>query len=203
MSTSIINEPGSEDQFEITFRPAKPVLDAVVELWRPLVWLDRRRRTKLPLFDAKQAAELIEFIPAGHRIAKAGALFIEAEEVPAPEAWMHIAVGLMLQEFVANVSDSYRCGVTDGAYRDPDVWGSYDPGFSTAVVVRSIRDARLQGALPSTGDFVKLCIKHRRWFKARHADTSTLLNLRYAAEDALDEIGIKQLDYDPEGEVPF
>ena len=71
------------------------------------------------------------------------------------------------------------------------------------MVVRSIRDARLQGSLPFTGDFAKLCIKHRRLFKARHADTSTLLNLRYAAEDALEEIGIKQLDYDPEGEVPF
>jgi hypothetical protein len=83
------------------------------------------------------------------------------------------------------------------------VWAEYGPGFSAAVVVRSIREVRLQGRLPSTGDFLKLCIRHRQWFKARHVDTSALLDLRYAAEDHLEEIGVRQLEYDPEDEVPF
>jgi hypothetical protein len=202
---AIINQPGSEDPFEVAFSPAKPCLGAVIEMWKPLTWLDRRRRSRMDLFDPEQASELIDLIlPPGHRIAKSGALFLEAEEISAPEGWIHVAVGLMLQEANANVSDPYRCGVVDGAYRDPNVWGHYDPGFSAAVVARSIRDARLQGALPSTGGFLKLCIKHRSWFKARHADTLTLLNIRYAAEDALDEMGVKRLDYDdPEDEVPF
>jgi hypothetical protein len=184
----IINEPGSEDPFEIAFAPAKASLDAVIEMWKPLTWLDRRRRTRLDLFDPKQAAELIELIPPGHRIAEAGALFLQAEEVPAPEAWVHVAIGVMLQEFGANVSDAFRCGVVDGAYRDPEIWGSYYAGFSAAVVVRSIRQARLMGALPSTGGFLSLCVKQRQWFRARHADIGTLMDLRYATEDVLEGI---------------
>ena len=93
--TTVINELGSEDPFEITFRPAKPVLDAVIEMLEPLRWLDQRRRSRLPLFEPERAAELIDLIPSGNRIAKAGALFLEAEEIPALEAWMHVAVGLM------------------------------------------------------------------------------------------------------------
>jgi hypothetical protein len=31
----------------------------------------------------------------------------------------------------------------------------------------------------------------------------TLQNIRYSAEDALEESGIKQMDYDPEDEEPF
>lgn len=195
-----INEPGSEDPFEVVFRPAKPVLDALVEMWGPLVWLDRHRQFHL---DPKQAGELIQIIPAGHRIAKAGALFIDAEETAAPESWVHIAIGLMLKELGATVGDDYRCGIVDGAYRDPEIWETYGPGFSAAVVVRTLREARRNGVLPSTGGFLNLCIKHRAKFKAWNADTSTLLDLREAAEDALEQSGIKQLEYDPEEEIPF
>jgi hypothetical protein len=44
-SAAIIGDLGSEDPFEITFRPAKLVLDAVIEMLEPLRWLDRRRRS--------------------------------------------------------------------------------------------------------------------------------------------------------------
>jgi hypothetical protein len=105
------------------------------------------------------------------------------------------------------VPDAFRCAVADGAYRDPAVWEHYDePGFSCAVVVQAIREARLQGgALPSPGRFIKLCAKQRAQFKRLNADLSTLLNLRWAAEDAIDEVSPKPplLDYDSEDDVPF
>ena len=43
--TTVI-ELGSEDPFETTFRSAKPVLDAVIEMLEPLRWLDQRRRSR-------------------------------------------------------------------------------------------------------------------------------------------------------------
>jgi hypothetical protein len=45
----------------------------------------------------------------------------DAEKNAAPEAWAHIAIGLMLKELGAAVGDDYRCGVIDSAYRDPEV----------------------------------------------------------------------------------
>jgi hypothetical protein len=205
-SAAVINV-GADDPFEIAFRPAKPVLDAIVEMRKPLAWLNQQRRSGRPIFDPSRAVELIDLIPSGNRIAKAGALFLEAEEKPAPEQWLHIALAVMLdsEPGATNVPDAYRCAVTDGAYRDPEVWEHYDPGFSPAVVVRAIREARRQGALPSPGGFLNMCIRQRAQFKTWNADLSTLLNIRYAAEDALDEIDPKRLllDYDPEDEVPF
>jgi len=73
------------------------------------------------------------------------------------------------------------------------------------VIVRSIRQARRQGALPSPGGFLNLCAKQRAQFKTWNTDLSTLLNLRWVAEDAVEKIDPKRLllDYDPEDEVPF
>jgi hypothetical protein len=72
-SAAVINV-GADDPFEITFRPAKPVLDAMIEMLESLRWLDQRRRSRLPLFGPERAAELIDLIPSGNRIAKARAL---------------------------------------------------------------------------------------------------------------------------------
>jgi hypothetical protein len=130
-SAAVINGVGSEDPFEIAFRPAKPVLDALIEMRRPISWLDQQRRSGLPIFHPSRAAELIDIIPNGDRIAKAGALFIEAEEKPAPEEWLHLALGVMLdsEPGAANVPDAFRCAVADGAYRDEQVWERYQPGL--------------------------------------------------------------------------
>jgi hypothetical protein len=105
----------------------------------------------------------------------------------------------------AIVGDAYRCAITDGAFGDPEVWGQYGPGFSAAVIVRSIRAARLQEALPSPGGFLNLCIRQRVQFKTWNADLSTLLDLRWAAEDAVEEIDPKRLDYYDEEDdlIPF
>jgi len=201
----MISDSGSEDPFEVCFRPAKAALDAVIEMREPLRWLDERRRSRRPLFEPERADEIINLVPSGNRIAKAGALFLEAEEIPAPEGWMHVAIGLMLQsETSANVSDAYRCAIADGAFRDPEAWESYEPGFSAAVIVRSIREARRQGALPPPGRFLNLCAKHRAQFKTWNVDLPTLLDVSYAAEDALEEIGKPLLlEHDDEMDIPF
>jgi hypothetical protein len=188
------NEPGSEDPVQVVFRPARMVLDALTEMWEPFAWLDQQRQSRRPLFEPAKAAELIHIIPPGHRIAEAGALFLQAEEVPAPESWVHLAVGMMLQSQPNPISfdgDAYRCTIADGLYADPEVsdWGRYLPGFSAAVIVRTIRQIRRECVeLPHPGRFINLCVEHREWFKKRHADMGTLMDLRYEAEDALEAI---------------
>jgi hypothetical protein len=114
-------------------------------------------------------------------------MFLAAAENPAPESWTNVALGLMLQvENAAIDGDVYRGAVCDSAYRDPEVWGDYSPGFSAAVVVGAIREARLQGALPSPGGFIRLCIEQRRQFKIWKSDLDDLMQVRYDAEDELD-----------------
>jgi hypothetical protein len=155
-------------------------------LLRAPLWLYRQRRSNRPLFEAPRAAELIELIPDGTQLAKVSVLFREAVERPAPEGWVHVAVGLMLQADGASVDgDAYRCAVADSLYRDPECWEN-EPGVSAAVVVKAIRVARLSGA-PTPGAFVQLCLKNRRLFKAIHLrnDISDLMTVRYAAEDEL------------------
>jgi hypothetical protein len=53
-------------------------------------------------------------------------------------------------------------------------------------------------------ELLKLFIKHRRQFRTLNSDMDALLHLRYAADDVLDEIGPKRLDYyDEEDQIPF
>ncbi len=204
----IVTGVGREDRFAVCFKPAKPTLDAVVELRRPLAWLDRCRRSRVPLFDPTQAAELLEIIPNGSRLARAGALFLVAEEQPAPEGWLDVAVGLMLDSDLGalGVNDAYACAIYDGAYNDPEIFQDYLPGFSCGVVAQAVREARRQQRLPSPGSFLALCVKHRAQFKKWNSDTSTLLGIRYDAEDALEQIQAPRLALtyvDDEMDIPF
>jgi hypothetical protein len=106
-----------EDPFQIAFRPAQPALDAIIAVREPMAWLSRQRRSGKPLFDPDEAAELIEIIPPSRQLAKAGSLFLEAEEQPAPEGWLHVALAIMLdaEPGATNVPDAFRCAVADGA----------------------------------------------------------------------------------------
>jgi hypothetical protein len=186
--------------FEVVFAPAQPVLDALIEMRKPLAWLYRQRRSGRPLFEPERAAELIELIPDGGRLARAGALILGAVEQPAPEAWVHVAVGLMLQADGASVDgDAFRGAVVDSLYRDLECWEQDQPGVSAPVVVRAIREARLQGA-PTPGAFVLLCLKHRRLLRAAHNQISDLMEVRYAAEDVLEAKGLLRLTYDDDNE---
>ena len=75
-----------------------------------------------PLFELDRAAELIELIPNGSLDAEAGAFILQAVEQPAPEAWLHVAIGLMMQADGMTVDgDGYRCAVADSTHRDPRV----------------------------------------------------------------------------------
>jgi hypothetical protein len=106
----------------------------------------------------------------------------------------------MLQADRASVDgDAYRCAVVDSLYRDLEIWEHYEPGVSAPVVVKSIREARLQGA-PTPGAFVLLCLKHRRHLKAIHNQISDLMELRYQAEDTLEAKGLLRLTYDDDNE---
>jgi hypothetical protein len=118
--------------FEVVFAPAQQVLDAVLEMRKPLMWLNQQRRSGRPLFNPDGVVELIELIPDGGRLASAGALFLEAEEQPAPEGWLHVTLGVMLdsEPSVVNVPNAFRCAIADSLYRDPEVWGDYEPGVS-------------------------------------------------------------------------
>jgi hypothetical protein len=58
-SAAIINV-GADDPFEIAFRPAKPVLDAIVEMRKPLAWLNQQRRSGRPIFDPSRAVEPLQ-----------------------------------------------------------------------------------------------------------------------------------------------
>jgi hypothetical protein len=199
-------DTAAADPFETVFRPAKPALDAFIDMRRPLEWLHQRRRSNRPLFDPNQAVQLLDTIPDGDHLTRAGALFLEAEEQPAPESWLHLAIGLMFdsEPGAVNFPDATRCAVADSAYRDPQVWeDDYEPGFSAPVVVRAIREARLQGAL-SPGVIVKLLMKHRRLFKTLNADLDALMQVRWDAEDAIENNPKRLLlNYDPDNDVPF
>jgi hypothetical protein len=183
------------DPFDIAFRPAKQTLDAVILMTPHLRWLDQRRRSGLSLFEPARAAELVKRLPTSHALIDAGALFTDAELEPAPEGWVHIAVGLMLDErpSAASVPDAYRCAIADGMYRDDDAWGGYGPGFSCAAVVRAIRGARRLEQLPSPGKFLAMCAKHRRQFRQWSDDVDVLTELRYRVEDFLEEQNRKRL----------
>jgi hypothetical protein len=187
-------EFGAEDPFEVAFRPARPVLDAVVALRKPMAWLDRRP----PLLDLRRArehreaaVERCEMIPKDPELYRAGKLFEEGECEPAPEAWLHLALGAMLASMpaAANVHDAFRCAIADGAYHDPEIWGPYRPGFSCAAVARSIREARRLDVLPSPGSFLSMCVRHRTWFRRSRMSINDLIAIRQNAEDVLIKLG--------------
>ncbi len=190
---------GAVDPFEVAFRLAQPTLDALMLVRKPLAWLYRQRRSGRPLFEPSRAAELLELIPDGSRLADAGALILTATEEAAPEAWLHVAIGLMLQADGATIDgDAYRCAVADSLYRDPECWDHYEPDVSAAVVVLATREARLHGA-HTPGAFVNLCVKHRRKLRTINKDIDDLLATRFAAEDELEARGLLKLTYDDEG----
>jgi hypothetical protein len=193
---------GGEDPFQIAFRPAAAVLDTVVALRKPLMWLDRQRQVngRLPLLSLSRASEhrgaaieRCEVIPKDPDLYRAMRLFESAECEPAPEGegWVHFAIGVMLDSAPtpADVHDAYRCAIVDGAYRDPELWGDYEPGFSAPVIVRSVREARLQAALPSAGSFLKMCVRHRAWFGRSRMSIWDLIEIRQNAEDVLTKLG--------------
>jgi hypothetical protein len=162
-----------------------------------------RRQSRRRLFGEENAGELIELIPDGSILASAGVLFLEAEEAVADEAWLHVAIGMMLAGIpsAASIADDYRCSLADSFYRDEETGGRY----SAPVVVRAIREARrTMDDAPSVATFLKLCARQRGWFRKRRDDIDQLMEIRYQAEDHLEAIGLYTPTYDDvEDEPPF
>jgi hypothetical protein len=202
-----ISSPSGENPFAVAFLPAQPTLDALADLRRPLVWLDKRRRSQKPLFDPAQARELFELISTDERLYAAQRLFRDAETEPAIESWVHVALSVMLQSIpaAAGVNDAFRNGIVDSMYNDPQVWGAYQPGFSAPVIARAIRQLRREDhGVPSVARILEVCTLHRRLFKRFAADIDELVFLRYEAEDQQEAIGLVEAPaYDPEDDVPF
>jgi hypothetical protein len=183
----------TEDPFEAAFRPGRPILNMVVQMRASLSWL---REQKRPLLDVARAGayrakavERCELIPKDGDLFRAGRLFEHAATVPAPALWVHIALGVWLDSkpAAANVQEAFRHGIVDSMYKDPEIWGCYQPGFSAAVVAQAIReDRRLDtGPAPSAGGFLSLCVKHRDQFRRWRADINNLVEIRQNAEDIL------------------
>jgi hypothetical protein len=114
----------------------------------------------------------------------------------------------------AGVGDAYRCRIVDSMYRDPETWdGDYQPGFSAAVIARAIREAGRQAGIPSPGAFIAMCIRQREQFRFWNGDNEKLLELRYQAEDyleqfqpqrlALTHVGSDAADDEDDWEIPF
>ncbi len=172
---SLVPVGADDDPFAVVFVPAKPALDAALKLQPLFAWLERHyqnvSREFLPLLDVKRAQEhkAVAFrrcaaIPEDAAMYQNEELFRSAECEAAPEAWLHAAIGLMLDSMpnAKNVSPSYRYGLVDSMLRDPEVWGGYRPGFSYPVIAQVAREVRRMGDFaPSQAEFLKLCGKHR------------------------------------------
>jgi hypothetical protein len=168
--------PG-ENSFDVVFRPAKPTLDAIVQMQPTMKWLERHRPGR-PI-----DPEFLKVIPTEQELLQSKALFRQAEREPAPEAWTGIAVAMMVDSMPAahRVNDAYVCAIIDGAYQDYEVWEGYLPGFSYGVIARSIREARRLDGLPTPGAFLEMCARHRRHFQQYRSDVVELWGVRHDA----------------------
>jgi hypothetical protein len=179
---------------------------AAVVAARPVLrWLEQRRVVTVPRFNLKRAAEhreaaveICQIIPKDDELCRLQRLMESAERDPAPEAWAHLAIGAMLMSYPSarDVHDAFRCAIVDGAYRDPDLWGDYEPGFSVPVFIAGIRKTRMLGDLPPPGKFLNLCQKARAQFRRWHEDFYDLMQIRCDAEDVLiklDDGRVKEL----------
>jgi hypothetical protein len=100
-------------------------------------------------------------IPKDPHLYQAQTLFKGAEHEAAPEGWAHIANGLMLDSTPSanRVTDAYACAIVDGMFHDPETWDGYGAGYSAPVIIRAIREARREDALPSPGRVSSRCAR--------------------------------------------
>jgi hypothetical protein len=176
--------------------------------------LSQRQRRLLDVAWASQhrhqAIERCELIPKDPELYQARKLFEQAEHEAAPIEWTHLAIALMLDSVpdVRHISDAFRHAIVDGAYNDPEIWGSYAPGFSCGVIARSVREARRLDGLPSPGAFLSMCVRNRAWFRHSRASINDLIEIRQNAEDVLIKLGDDRaadliFQDDDESDIPF
>ena len=173
---TLTSHPG-QNPFHVVFQPAKPTLDAVLQLQPALKWLERHRPGRA--IDP----EFLKLIPEEQDLLQWKTLFRQAEHDPAPEGWTGVALSLLADSTPVQhrVSDAWVCGIIDGAYHDPEVWEGYLPGFSYSVSAQSIREALRMDGLPTPGAFLAMCARHRRLFQRYRADVLDLIGVRHDA----------------------
>jgi hypothetical protein len=198
-----------EDPFATVISPAKPALDAVMHIKPSIDWvvaarerspnlsLDVRRAQQF----ADQAADRLRLIPPVETLRQMGQLFSDAERIPAPEAWLHLAIGVMLSERpnAGKVSPTYRFGIVDSMLYDEE----YAPGFSQPVVVRALRELRkASDFVPSPAEVLKTCKRQKRLFQELQRRTEQLIFIRQNAEAVVAEDGRQfEEDFGPWEEI--
>jgi hypothetical protein len=190
---SLVANQDRDDPFSIVFAPARPALAAAMQL-HPLL-----RLIGTPLLDVGHAAkhrdaalERCAAIPRDKEMYAARKQFEAAEQEPAPEPWLHAAIGLTLDSMpgAESLPPSFRFGLVDLMMHDEDVHGDYRPGFSYAVVAKAAREIRRTcECVPSQATFLKACTKHRAGFRKLVSLTERLIELRQNSEDVLQETG--------------
>ena len=88
---------------------------------------------------------------------------------------------------------------------DPETWQGYGPGFSAAVVVRSIRETMRASTYVATPcELLQMLQKHRKLFRTWQSDVQWLRDARDRAEDILLNLGEIKFDMpDDDSLIPF
>jgi hypothetical protein len=190
-----------DDPFRVVFAPAQPALDAARKLKQ------LRSLADLPMLDIKHAEqhrdaaiERCELIPEDAIMYRARRRFEAAEHEPAPEPWLHAAIGLTLDSIPSarDLPPSYRYGLVDLLMDDDS---NYEPGFSYAVVAEASREVRrISSDLPpSQAAFLEACVKARAGFRKLVSCSDQLIATRQGAEDILIELGILEVPEEDNG----
>jgi hypothetical protein len=191
--TAVVRAGPSEDPFATVLRPAQPALDAIVQLKPSIDFIvanEKRRHFHLDvrrsLEFADEAAERLKVIPPLAVLRQAERLFGDAERIPAPEAWLHVALGILLAERpnAGKVSPTYRFGIVDSMLYDEE----YAPGFSQPVVLRALRELRKASEfVPAPAEVLKTCARQKQSFGTLRLRTEQLIAVRENAEQILAE----------------
>lgn len=193
LTGQLVTSAPIEDRFALAFAPAKPTFDALAKLRKVRNHLAERRRydpnCKSHPFGHLAASERLGFLPDAATLAQARHLFHEAEHIPAPEEWLHLAFGAMLAAAPnsGRVPVDYQFGLVDLILNDEELHRGYDElGFSMPVVVLAIREVRRECKyVPSAQELLEACQKHRRAFRDLAFDVDVMIEVRDLAELAL------------------
>jgi hypothetical protein len=181
-----LNNPVSSfvgDPWQAVLEPCRAV-DAAIETIEPAIrWL-QQSADRMSGFDADGPEDVVKALPTTERLTAIAALLRQAETEPAAESWTNAALGLVLaSEPASGVNgEAWRGAIIDGLFHDRSVREGYRPGVSVPVLIEAIREARLQGALPSPGVFIKMCQRHRRQFQKWQEEIGVLMDARAAAD---------------------
>lgn len=194
----IIRHPGAssvapstddiENRFAITFAPAEPALNAMRKLRMVRNHIDRwdRYGRRYEAFGEMTNAEVLEFLPDMTALQQAKRLFHEAEQTPAPEEWLFLAIGVLLAAAPnsTKVPVDYTFGLVDSIMYDEELHRGYDEmGFSFATIALAIREVRRTCKyVPSAQEFLEACDGQRRSFRKLGDDVDLMIMVRERAE---------------------